>query len=202
VTVLLLSPPDPKTLSPAGAFALFLEPRPRWSFEVELSGLGRVELFVPALSSRRWVEIHRRLGRDLAAKDPRAEAEYVASLVVDREGLPALSADAILGLYEHETARLAEAACEALAVVSPTYAACDVRAWSDYLHQGALDPANISDALSLGGCFNVSWGYGRGAVHVFDHPETWFGIPRRELLDCHQMIYGAARRARAEIMKG
>lgn len=199
--LLLLPAPDPKILPPAEAFAAFLSPRPRRSFVVEFSDVGRVELFVPALSSRRWVEIHRKFGTTAKTDAARAEAEYLAAVVEDKNGARALSPDDVLGLYDHEAALLLSEASRALALISPTDAAADHRRWGDYLREGAAAPENLADAFSLGGCYDVSWGYGKGAVHVRDNLEHFFGIPRRDLLDCHWMVYRAARRLRADMMR-
>lgn len=199
---MLLKPPDPKICPPSELFAAFLDPRPRRALPVEISGVGRFELFVPVLSSRRWVEIHRRLAAAYERKDPRADAEYLAGLLVDSDGEPALSADSILDLYEHEIAALSGDAARALATISPTQANADGRLWIAVLVEGAKAPENLQDALSLGGCCDVSWGYGAGAVHVRDEPEVFYGLPRRELLDCHWFAYHAARRLRNELTRG
>lgn len=195
---MIIPPPDPKEISPSDLWRAFLAPRPRREFHVELSGVGRVRLFARAIGSAEWMSRHSALARALETDAGRAEANFLAGLVLD-EGGRALDADDVLALYEHEQASVFAGTIRALRIISPTYAAADIKAWLDRLKEGARSLENLCDALSFGGCCNVSWGFGRGAVHVRDEPEAFLGIPRRDLLDCHWLAYHAARAVANEI---
>lgn len=195
----MIPPPDPKEISPSDLWRAFLVPRPRREFTIELSGVGRVRLFVRAIGSAEWVRLHLALVRALEANDGRGEAAYLSALVEDDDGSPALSPSDVLSLYEAEQSRLFVETSKSLRTISPTYAAADIKAWLDRLKEGAHTLENLCDAISFGGCVDVSFGMGKGAVHVREDPETFLGIPRRELLDCHWLAYHAARRVVAEI---
>jgi hypothetical protein len=65
-----------------------------------------------------------------------------------------------------------------------------------------MQPENWCDMLSLSGCCSISFGFGKGMVHARHDPETFFGMQRRELLDCHWIAYHAARAAYADLTKG
>lgn len=195
----MILPPDPKEISPSDLWRAFLVPRPRREFTIELSGVGRVRLFVRAIGSAEWVRLHRALVESFEKKNARGEAEYLAALVEDDDGARALSPSDVLSLYEAEQALLFVEASRALRAISPTYASADIGAWLARLKEGAHALENLCDAISFGGCVDVSFGVGRGAVHVREEPETFINIPRRELLDCHWLAYHAARRVVAEI---
>lgn len=104
-----------------------------------------------------------------------------------------------LNLPEAELLSLALAVRDGLHRISPTAATSDVVAWEEYLAKGCETPENFYDAWALGGCVNVSWGMGRKAVHMTYDPERWFGVPQRDLIDCHWIAYFAAMRMHRKI---
>ena len=89
----------------------------------------------------------------------------------------------------------------ALSICGPTRLTSSRNDWHVALCEGAKHPANWQDAYALGGCYDVSFGFGKGAIHVTDHPEWWFGIPQREMIDGHWMAYRAAVAVRCEADK-
>jgi hypothetical protein len=80
---------------------------------------------------------------------------------------------------------------QAMATISPTSSRCDRNAWHSRLCLGAKDHSNLMDTVALGSSFDVvPFGkYNR----TLDRPERYFGIPVRELLDCHMLAYRAAK---------
>lgn len=198
----MLLPPSPDKTEPAKVFYALLSRAPVWSIDPRIEGIDE-PLFVRAIGSRQWIELHRPIGEKRGRERTDAEFALLASVVVDGNCRPAFDPPALLrSLYEHEVDRLAEAVSDALTTVSPTYAVCDVEKWIGYLKEGAKQPENWCDMLSLAGCCSISFGFGKGMVHARHDPETFFGVPRRDLLDCHWIAYHAARAAYADLTKG
>lgn len=197
----MLLPPSLDKTESAKVFHALLSRIPVWSIGWTIDGIDE-PLFVRAIGSRDWIALHRAIGDKHGHE--RAEAEFVllSRVIVDADCHAAFDPPSLLRkLYEHEVDSLAEAVSDALCIVSPTYAVCDVDKWIGYLKEGAKQPQNWCDMLSLSGCCSISFGFGRGAVHVRHDPETFFGFPRRELLDCHWIAYHAARAAYADLTK-
>ena len=175
---------------------------PIWPIDWAIDGMGD-PLFVRAVGSREWIELHRAIGEKRGRERTDAEFALLASVVVDADCRRVFDPPSLLrNLYEHEVDSLAENVSDALSIVSPTYAVCDVEKWIGYLKEGAKRPENWADMLSLSGCCSISFGFGKGMIHARHDPETFFGMPRRELLDCHWIAYHAARAGHADLTKG
>ena len=102
---------------------------------------------------------------------------------------------------ELDAVALVNAVEQALSICGPTRLTAERNEWHVALCEGARHPANWQDAYALGGCYDISFGFGKGAIHVTDHPECWFGVPQREMLDGHWMAYRAAVAVRVEADK-
>jgi hypothetical protein len=197
----VLLPPDPSKIEPAKVFHATLSRVPVWPIDPRIGCIDE-PLFVRAVGSREWIALHRAIGEKSGRDRTDAEFALLASVVVDGNSCPAFAPSSVLrSLYEHEVDGLAEAVSDALAIISPTYAVCDVEKWISYLKEGAKRPENWCDMLSLSGCCSISFGFGKGMVHARHDPETFFGVPRRDLLDCHWIAYHAARAAYADLTK-
>jgi hypothetical protein len=198
----VLEPPKPNEVDPAQVFRAMLARVPLWPIDWTVQGIDG-QFFVRAIGSYDWVTLHRAIVRaPWGDERTRAEHALLAKVVVDANCCPVFgSVDDFGQLYEYEVDRLTKVADDALQIVSPTFAGSDLSKWIKYLAQGANAPENWSDMLSLSNCHDVSFGFGKGAVHVRDEPEAFFGFPRRELLDCHWFAYHAAVKARSGLSK-
>lgn len=115
------------------------------------------------------------------------------------DGSAVFASEAEVGaLDELDATSLVNAVEEALSICGPTRLTAERNAWHVALCEGAKHSANWQDAYALGGCYDVSFGFGKGAIHVTDHPEWWFGVPQREMIDGHWMAYRAAVAVRVE----
>lgn len=198
----MLLPPDNSKAEPAKVFHAMLSRVPVWPIDWTIDGIVD-PLFVRAVGSREWIALHRAIGESRGRARTDAEFALLARVVVDADCRSVFDPPSLLrSLYDHEVDRLSEAVSDALSIVSPTYAVCDVEKWIGYLKKGAMQPENWCDMLSLSGCCSISFGFGKGMVHARHDPETFFGMPRRELLDCHWIAYHAARAAYADLTKG
>lgn len=120
----------------------------------------------------------------------------------ERDGSQVFGSDIEAGaLDELDAVALVNAVEEALAICGPTRLTSLRNDWHVALCEGARHPANWQDAYALGGCYDISFGFGKGAFHVTDHPEWWFGVPQREMIDGHWMAYRAAVAVRVEADK-
>ncbi len=197
----MLLPPKSSEIEPEKVFHALLSPAPVWPVAWKLDGMDE-PLFVRAIGSREWIDLHRPIGEKRGRERTEAEFVLLSSVVVDADRWRAFDPPSLLrNLYEHEVDSLAEAVGDAISIVSPTYAVCDVEKWIGYLKEGAKHPANWCDMLSLSGCCSISFGFGKGMIHARHDPETFFGVPRRDLLDCHWIAYHAARAAYADLIK-
>lgn len=195
----MLLPPDPSKIESAKVFHALLSRIPVWPIDWTIEGIED-PFFVRAIDSYEWVTLHRAIASSFGAERTNALNALLMRTVVDVDCRYAFDSSAVLlDLYEYEVDRLAESAYRGLSIVSPTYAACDVERWIEYLKAGCLDPANWNDLFSLAGCHSVSFGMGKGAVQVRHEPEAFFGFPRREMLDCHWLAYRAASRAQSDL---
>jgi hypothetical protein len=195
----VLLPPKPTEIEPAKVFRELLSRVPVWPIDWTIDGVNE-PFFVRAIGSYEWVSLHRAIGKSFGAERSNAEHALLMRIVVDADSRPAFASSALLeDLYDYEVDRLVESTYGGLSVVSPTYAACDVGEWLEYLKEGSLAPENWADMLSLSGCHSISFGFGKGAVHVRHEPEAFFGFPRKELLDCHWFAYRAALRAHSDL---
>lgn len=197
---MLLAPP--KDVPAAETWRALLAPRPAWPVRFSFEGVEEHALRARALSSAEWVRLHRAIAVAGDRGAARAEADLLASVLEDGNGARVFGTpEDVLDLHPWETIGLVDATYRALEVVSPTMAGANMKAWITYLRDGAMARENLQDAISLGGCHSISWGFGKGAVHVRDEPEQWFGIPRRDLLDAHWFAYYAAVKAFNEVMR-
>lgn len=195
----MLLPPKSSEIEPAKVFRELLSRVPIWPIDWKIDGVDE-SFFVRAIDSHEWVTLHRKIGRSFGAERTDAEHALLIRIVVDADSRPAFDSPSLLeSLYDHEVDRLVESAYAGLSVVSPTYAACDVGAWLEWLKEGSLAPENWNEMLSLSGCHSISFGMGKGAIHVRHEPEAFFGFPRREMLDCHWFAYRAALRAHSDL---
>jgi hypothetical protein len=190
----LIAPP--KNVPASDVFRALLAPDPAWSIAWSIGG---VRFFVRPLGSFDWVRLHRAILEADGARRLDAENELVAAVVVDERGERAFDRGEDVGnLYQPEARGLGDAVSLGLSTISPTFVGADVVEWMNFLREGALAPENLSDALSLGGCADVSWGFAKGAVHVRHEPESFYGCPRRRLVDAQWLAYHAARGVHAE----
>lgn len=198
----MLLPPKSSDIEPARVFRALLSRVPVWPIDWTIEGVDD-PFFVRAIGSHDWVTLHRAIGQaSFGAERTGAENALLMRIVVDADSLPAFdSPSLLLDLYDYEVDRLMASAYAGLSVVSPTYAACDVGAWLEWLKEGSLAPENWNDMLSLSGCHSISFGMGKGAIHVRHEPEAFFGFPRREMLDCHWFAYRAALRAHSDLSR-
>lgn len=183
----------PEHIPPAQLWRMLIPlPRPTLPIAYRIRGAERVPLTVRALRSSEYAEA---IEGDASTVPARLIA---AALLTD--GRPAFgSPDEVLYLDERELVDLAVHVRAALRIIGPTLITSDTASWARALEEGCAAGSNMYDALALGGCMNVSWGMGRKAVHVTQDPERWFGVPQRELLDCHWMAYFAACALRRKI---
>lgn len=154
-------------------------------------------LFVRALSSPEmaWV-------KDSAAMGSSWSKRLLAMALRQADGTPVFGSEHDAGaLDEHDAGALVNAVENALSICGPTRLTVSRNEWHTVLCEGAKHPANWQDAYALGGCYDVSFGFGKGAIHITDHPEWWFGIPQREMIDGHWMAYRAAVAVRVEADK-
>lgn len=86
--------------------------------------------------------------------------------------------------------RLRYEANKVLEEISPFLYRGDYKSWMEKLSIGASHPSNFLVAKSLGSSFTFTVLPTLLITH--DHPELYFDIPRKELLDCHWMVYYAA----------
>jgi hypothetical protein len=170
-------------------------PRPVLPIAHRIRGAEHIPLAVRALRSGELGEAHDATGLRLPAQ------LVTAALVLDGGG-PAFDApEQVMRLPELDLLELGVAVGEALRTISPNALTSDTGSWEEVLAKGCVAPTNAYDAIALGGCLEVSWGMGRKAVHVVHRPDLWFGVPQRELLDCHWLAYYAAVRASWERRK-
>lgn len=183
----------PKDVSPAELWRGLLDwPRPILPIPHRIRGAEQHGLSVRALRATEYAAVIQGDADTLAAR------LVAAALLCD--GAPAFQRpDQVLLLPERELLDLAVATREALRRIGPTLITSSVIAWEVALVAGCEATENFYDAWSLGGCVDVSWGMGRKAVHVTYHPERWFGVPQRELIDCHWIAYFAAMRMRRKL---
>jgi hypothetical protein len=195
----LLDPPDASKIEPAKVFRELLSRVPIWPIDWTIDGVDE-PFFVRAIGSHEWVALHRAIASSFGAERTAATNALLLKVVVDADCRSAFASASLLeDLYDHEVDRLIESAYAGLSVVSPTFASCDVGPWLEFLKEGSLAPENWSDMLSLAGCHSISFGMGKGAIHVRHEPEAFFGFPRRDLLDCHWFAYRAALRAHSDL---
>lgn len=189
----------PPKIPPARLFRALLQ-RPRATAALVVPGFD-VGLSVRALTAQDEAEIGdagKGFNQDRARMQCASELLLRAVLT---DGMPAFATAAdIDALYEHEALKIAKAARAALDTMSPTYSGrFDVTAWRRALVEGAKDYSNITQALVLGGCIDVSYGY--GIRHTVERPDRYFGVPIAEITDGQMMAYRAGREVYMEHTK-
>lgn len=90
-----------------------------------------------------------------------------------------------------EFRKLTDETYRTLIEISPMLHSCDYAAWKAKLESGAAHPSNFIITNALGNCLSFTVLPTKVITH--DHPEHYFNIPKKELLDCHWMAYWAAR---------
>jgi hypothetical protein len=193
---MLVGPPN---IKPARLFRLLLQ-RPRATASLDVPGFG-VMLEVRAISAAEEAEIAESVdGLDRERVVVRAAAELLMRAVWS-DGAPAFSSMSdVDGLYPHEVLAMARATRASLDAISPTYSGrFDVTAWRHALIRGAKDASNITLAMALGGCVDVTYGY--AVRHTIERPDRYFGVPIADLTDGQLMAYRAAREVYMEHTK-
>jgi hypothetical protein len=187
----------PKDIKPAALFRAFLRsPKPRWPVAFRFPEAPHLAMCVESMQSRDRLDA-------LAMLAPKADTpEFVRTrqfacelvsraLLWEASGRPVLGSAADLdALPGHEVDSLVNATLDAIDVVSPTYEGSDVAAWNATLDKGALE--NWWDARALGGCVDISLGFGVRAT--IERPDRFFGVPLGALADSQWMVFRAARR--------
>jgi hypothetical protein len=196
----VLAPPKSSDIEPARVFHAMLARVPIWPIDWKVEGIDG-EFFVRAIDSYVWVTLNRAIAKSpYGPERTAAEHALFAHVIVDADCCPVFGSPSLLDeFYGHEVDRLSECVYGGLSTISPVYASCDVSKWLDFLSEGATAPENWNDMLSLGKCYDVSFGFAKGAAHVKHEPEAFFGFPRREMLDCHWLAYHASIRVRNEL---
>lgn len=182
----------PGDVAPERLFRLLLPLRPMQPLAYRIRCAPAVPLLVRALSGAEEAE-----ALDLAADGPeemrasRAELEILARVLWTPSG-PAFDDVSMLGrLPESEVATLAREAFAALNRIAPRYGRADLGAWKLALEKGARHPSNFSMVLAMAEC----WDPVPLTKARLPHPERYWGVPVRELLDGHWMIFRAAHAA-------
>jgi hypothetical protein len=104
------------------------------------------------------------------------------------------SASEIAGCLDDRTVLdLTMATMAALDVCSPSYTRSDWKAWELALVNGASDRSNITHAMHMTMCADVTIGFGGSCT--IGRPDRYFGLPVAELTDGHLMAFEAARTA-------
>lgn len=110
--------------------------------------------------------------------------------VIGADGSPAFDDRLLDRLFPRELEALSWAVRGALERF-PCLGLSDLSRWRRILREGAQDPRNQVAAHALGSSFELT-GSGE-AVRMIDRPDRFFGVPTRELIDCHWLAYWAAR---------
>jgi hypothetical protein len=181
----------PEHIPAAALFRLMLEtPGPTLQLQLRLPGLG--PLHVRAISSSRIaqaIDYGRTLPRGL--EDSGASAAVIAASLYHEGGRVFACGDEVLDLPDTTFNAIASAVVSAMDSICPTYGRCDPNAWHRKLCEGAKDASNAVPTRALGGCYDVI--VAGKASRVLEHPDRFFGMPLRDMLDGHWMAYGAAR---------
>lgn len=113
------------------------------------------------------------------------------------KGKPAFSTvEAVKRLSPTEFRKLRAEVLSTLEQISPMIHVSDPAKWNKILEAGARHSSNFIITQSLGSCFDVIALPTR--IITKDRPEDYFGIPRKDLLDCHWMAYWCAKRVYQE----
>jgi hypothetical protein len=188
----------PKEIPAARLFRLLLaRPYAVAPLTYRIRGAEAIPLRVRALRSADELAIS-----DASVGAPAIAGSCAASELVLRAllapGGPAFaSVETVDAMGTDEVMRLASAVRAALNVISPTYVLADSALWMARLKEGAR--ANWSEALSLGGCSDVAYGFGVG--RATERPDRYFGIPLADMTDGQWMVYRAARAVFEEAQK-
>lgn len=195
------APPPSSTISPARLFRLLCGgPRPRLPLSTRLAVAPRTPLFVVGL---RGVEEQEAVDAAEGIVPPVARVDRIIAEILVRclwtpDGPAFSSADDLGLLGQTEGEKLHREVSRAFLMVSPTYprqSADDAARWSDVLEQGARDPSNLHEMVTLGGA--IEYGYRR----LTPRPDLYWGIPLCQLTDGQLMVYRAARRVYSRMIE-
>jgi hypothetical protein len=184
-------------VSSARLFRLLLQrPRATAPIDYRIRGAEDVPLRVRALSSIDEAEIGDSDGPS-DQRMARAATEIIHRSLLTPQGLAFASPDEVGALMSTEAAELARACRLALDTISPTYTRHDVEALNRKLIEGGKADGNWPTALALGGCVDVSYGY--GIARTSERPDRYFGVPLAELTDGQWMVFRASRKILEEL---
>lgn len=186
--------PPPEDVAPERLFRLLLPLRPIAAIDYRIRCAPDVPLLVRALNTAEEAE-----ALDRAADGPeelrssRAELEVLARCLWTPSG-PAFDGTDLLGrLDEAEVSTLAREAATVLNRIAPVYGRADLDKWKLTLERGARHVSNISTILAMGEC----WAPVPLTKARMPHPDRYWGVPVRGLLDGHWMAFRAAEAALA-----
>jgi hypothetical protein len=162
---------------------LLTTPRPKQPLKFRI---GESRLYLQAISS---AEI-----ADIESKNTEYEADIISKCLLLSSGKKAFSSGlSIMNLLRaSEFKQLNDEVFEILGRINPMIITCDYKAWMAKLESGAKHPSNYITCRALGGSVSFTLAPNKTIIH--DHPEQYFNIPKKELLDGHWMAYLAARR--------
>ena len=173
----------PKNIAPEILFRQLLEtPRPKRKLNIQLFDL---DLFVYAMSSHELHECH-------LLDVENINAAIISKCVYLKNDRAFKSFETVKRLSKPEYESLKNQVFDTLVEISPIFNLIDIPDWLKYLEKGATHPSNYVITQCLGSsCDLVSL---PDRVLFKDKPEEWFGIPKKDLLDCHLLAYQVARK--------
>jgi hypothetical protein len=195
--VALLGPPV--DIAPERLFRLLLQrPRPRWPLSFRAAAAPHIALHAVAL---RGAELQGLIDEATHLKAPEARTAHLGLEVMARtlwtaEGPAFRSADEAGAFLEGDAALLRGELAAALAIIGPTFARSDTRAWARILRKGAEHRSNIDEALLAASA--VDLGVFGGFVQ---RPDRYFGVALAEITDGQLMAYRAARALLSDLQK-
>lgn len=129
-------------------------------------------------------------------------AGVIAQSLITANGKPVFgSIESVLdSISMDEIALLDDAVTNALSIVSPIVGLSEYGAWHTALCDGAKDPSNVWAAHAIGDAYILVDGPHINP-RIIDRPEDYWGISRRELIDCHWLAYRAARAVKEQGLK-
>lgn len=168
-------------------------PRPRAKLEFNLNEVlgipSSVRLYVQALGS--W---------QVLPGIPKSDVMALALVHEDYKSVFATVAQLEDNLIESEYRLLFYEVNKTLESISPMIGYCNQAEIMKQLIEGARHPTNYMVTRSLGNC--TSYEVVGDKVITREHPETFFGVPRWQLVDGQWMVYWAAHKVYSENLFG